>query len=53
MGNILKKMRDKMPYRFLSFNIFLSASMAKPALYYVAAIKTVFFPSFFKMAHEQ
>ena len=49
MRDIIKEMGDKMPNRFLRFQIFLAANLAEPALHFSITIETVFFLSFFKM----
>jgi hypothetical protein len=45
MGNISKEMTNQMEETLFCFYIFLSANMAKPAIYLSIAIETVMFLS--------
>lgn len=47
MGNVLEEMRDEMPGRFKWLNVFLSAKMAIPSLYFSIAIQAVFVGTLF------
>ncbi len=49
MGDIMKKMTDQPPNRFLWLYIFLTANMAKAAMDLSITIQTVLFGPFFEV----
>ena len=49
MGNIMKKVTDQAPNRFLRLNILLPADMAKSAMDLSITIQTVLFGPFFEV----
>ena len=49
MGDIMKKMTDQPPNRFLRLYVFLPAIMAKSALDLSITIQTVLFGPFFEV----
>lgn len=53
MGDVLKKMIDQMPNRFLRLKVFLATHMAVPAIKCRIAVKTNFFCSFFQVRHSR
>jgi len=52
MGDVLEKMKDKLPYGFPGFCIFLAAVLAIPSLHFSITVETGFFLPFLKPAHE-
>jgi hypothetical protein len=49
MGDIMKKVTDQTPNRFLWLDVFLPADMAKSALDLSITIQTVLFGPFFEV----
>lgn len=47
MGNVLKKMRYQVPYRFFWLHILLPADMAVPAMHLCITVKAVAGTPFF------
>ena len=53
MSDVIKKVCDEMPYRFLGHQVFLPAVAAITARYKSTTIKAVIFYSFFGVAHSR
>ena len=53
MSDVIKKVSDQLPHRFLWFEIFLPANMAKAPDDNSAAVKAIFFFPFGAVAHDK
>lgn len=52
MGNVVKKMLDKVPYGLFGFQVLLTTLMAIPADDFRLAIQTIFLFTFLEMRHS-